>query len=111
MTQQGPESDWKVFRELREAALQRFCRRALAGVDRLLHDEAGTDYDRYVAIARWLHERDQEMKAAFDDPRRSMMLLHLHVIASLGLLEPGELEQFTPETVRSVEAVLRSDDD
>lgn len=111
MTQQGPEPEWQVFRELREAALQRFCRRALAGVDRLLRDEAGTDYDRYVAIARWLHERDQEMKAAFDNPRRSMLLLHLHVIASLGLLEPGELERFAPETVRSVEAVLQSDHD
>lgn len=111
MTQQGPEAEWKVFREVREAALQRFCRRALAGVDRLLRDEAGTDYDRYVAIARWLYERDQEMKTAFDGPRRSMMLLHLHVMAKLGLLEPGELARFAPETIRSVEAVLRSDDD
>lgn len=111
MAQRGPESDWKVFRELREVALQRFCRRALETVDRLLRDEAGTDYDRYVAIDRWLHDKNQEMKVAFADPRRSMMLLHLHVIASLGLLEPAELARFSPETVRSVEAVLRDDDD
>jgi hypothetical protein len=30
-----PESDWKVFRELREVALDRFCRRVLEEIEPL----------------------------------------------------------------------------
>jgi len=37
-----PESDWKRFRELRELALERFCRRVLAELEPFMRDTART---------------------------------------------------------------------
>jgi hypothetical protein len=36
------ESDWRIFRELHDVALERFCRRVLEGVERLSADSAKT---------------------------------------------------------------------
>ena len=106
-----PESDWKVFRELREVALQRFCSRIFDTLDQMRKNESGTHYERYVELYRWLHDRNDEMDAAFSDVRRSTMVLHLSTIASLGLLERGELERFTPETRRIVESLMQVEGD
>ena len=85
-----PESDWKVFRELREAALQRFCKRVLDEVPRIAHDRALNHHDRYG--------EDKQLAHAFDNASRSRMIDQLVMIHALDLLSPSDLERFTPET-------------
>jgi hypothetical protein len=65
------EADWKVFRELRAIALERFCERALSEVARLAADtEKKSNHERYLAVYRLLEKRDGELAAAFNDFRR-----------------------------------------
>ena len=108
MANRIPESDWKVFRELREVALQRFCSRIFETLDRMRQNESGTYHERYIELYGWLHDRNGEMAEAFDDLRRSTMLLRLSVIDSLGLLEPEELERFTPGTREAVDSLTQN---
>jgi len=92
-----------VFRELREVALERFCRRVLENVDRFRQDDSRSFNERYSALHRWLQDRDEKIASAFNDPRRSRMLQQLAVIASLDLLVPDEMARFSNSTRETVE--------
>jgi hypothetical protein len=103
-----PESDWKVFRELRETALQRFCKRILDEVVRIRDDQSRSYHERYLALCGWLGDRDQEMAEAFNNPRRSQMLWQLASIITLELLEVDELSRFSSTTREKVELFTKS---
>ena len=42
-----PEADWKTFRELREVALDRYCRDVLKEVQQIASDKALTHHERF----------------------------------------------------------------
>ena len=44
-----PEVDWKAFRKLREAALERFCERILGEVSQIVSEPEKTSHARYLA--------------------------------------------------------------
>ncbi len=96
------ESEWKLFRQLQEVALDRFCQRALSEVCTLAADTGKTNHERYLAVFKLLERRDRELADAFNDPRRSTALRQLACLRSLGLLTEGEFARFRPETRASV---------
>lgn len=98
-----PESDWKVFRKVREAALERFCRRILEEIQEISAKSEMSWHERYLGVWKLLKRRDSRLGNAFNDPRRSVMMIQLSVIVSLGLLEPDEIAQFSEETRERVE--------
>lgn len=98
-----PESDWLRFRELRELALERFCRRVLDELEPLMRDTARTYHERYAEISRTLKDRDRELSHAFDDPRRSRMIQQLAAMYVHGFVEPAELAAFTVDTRTAIE--------
>ena len=102
-----PESDWKVFRSLREVALERFCKRVLDEVARFTTDTSQSHHERYLELFHWLGERNEELARAFDDPRRSRMLWQLAAIYVDGLLESEELARFTPQTRERVQLLAK----
>src|SRR5437867_8709064 len=92
------ESDWKLFRQLRPIALERFCERVLAEIDRIASDGSETSHERYLAVFKLIEQRDKELAGAFDDFRRSTALYQLACIHSQGLLTDEEMGRFTAET-------------
>lgn len=102
-----PESDWKIFRELRELALDRFCKRVLEELEPARQDSSRSPHERYLEVFRLLRDRDDELAHAFNDPRRSRMMVQLSAIHAYGLLEPEEFERFTPQTRATVESFAR----
>ena len=108
MTSDVPESDWKVFRDLREVALDRFCKDVLEELHRVLLDGSRGHHERYLVVYRLLQDRDEKLARAFNNPRRSMMMWQLAAIHALGLLTPDELSGFTPETRQAVESSGRN---
>jgi hypothetical protein len=104
---QFPESDWKTFRELRDLALERFCKRALDDLASVLTKRSSRHHERYLEAYRLLRARDKELARAFDDPRRSRMLTQLLAIYAYGLLEPQELGRFTAQTRSTIEGLAK----
>jgi hypothetical protein len=96
------EADWKVFRQFRVVALERFCRRALEEVSRLASGTDNSAHERYLAVFRLIEQRDRELADAFDAARRSTALRQLALIRSHGLLTEEEMGRFTPETREAV---------
>ena len=93
--QNFPESDWKAFRELREKALERFCKRVLDEIAIIQGDESRSCHNRYLAVFELLGDRDRQLTNAFDTPRRSRMIIHLAAMAADGLIAPNELGRFS----------------
>jgi hypothetical protein len=100
------ESEWKLFRQLREVALDRFCQRVLSEVARLASEGGKSSHDRYLAVFQLLGRRDKELADAFDGPRRSTALRQLASIQYHELLTDEEFARFRPETRDSVRALL-----
>jgi hypothetical protein len=100
------ESDWKLFRKLRELALERFCERVLAEIGNLSSDSGQSYHERYLAVFNLVRERDKELEASFDEPRRSTALQQLALIRSYALLDDEEFSRFRLETRESVSVIL-----
>ena len=98
-----PESDWKAFRKLREVTIQRFCQRVFDELEQLRENGAKTSYERYLDVHRLLQTRDEELGIAFDNPRRSQMMVQLAAIYAHELLEPEEFARFSTFTRQAVE--------
>ena len=107
MVRDVPDSDWKRFRELRERALELFCKRIFAELEPLVQNEARTYHERYLDVVHLLKQRDRDLARAFDDPRRSHMIEQLAAMRASGLVEAGELELFTASTRTAVEAFAK----
>ncbi len=100
-----PESDWKLFRELREVALERLCERILDDAKDVISDSASSHHERFGRLFGLIRDQNNDIARAFDGPKRSSMLAHLGVIHSLGLLEPGDLARFSVKTRETVESL------
>ena len=59
------EPDWQVFRRLQPIALERFCARVLAEIGRIAADDRKNSHERYLAIYKLIHERDEQLADAF----------------------------------------------
>ncbi len=92
-----PESDWKIFRKLRKAALERFCKRVMEELVSICTNEYLTSHERYLAAWKLLKKRDKEVSLMFDDLRRSTMLQQLQNITVSGLLTHEEIREFNED--------------
>ena len=99
------ESDWKVFRKLRELALERYCQRVLKDVRRLVDKDSGSYHERYLKLWKLLRNRDKTLGLCFDDPRRSQAFIQLTNIVEQDLLTEDELNQFGDETRDQIEFI------
>lgn len=105
------ESDWRIFRELRKVALDRFSQGVLDEVARLTTGPAGTAHERYLAVVKLIQERDKKFDSTFDTPRRSTALEQLAVFQYHKLLTLEELNRLSAESrdvVDSLVALFRS---
>jgi hypothetical protein len=105
MTEGVPEADWKVFREIREEALQRFCARTREEVAGLCAEPARRPHDRYRDVVQLLRDRDRELAGAIDDLRRSRMHLQLAAMVSLDLLRDEELQRLSSPTLERLRLI------
>ncbi|MDA8205306.1 MAG: hypothetical protein M0Z36_04495 [Thermaerobacter sp.] len=97
-----PEPDWRVFKEIRAVALDRFSRRILNECRTLCDDDAVSAHEHYLKLYELIHKRDEEMGQAFDDLRRSTAIYCLMTMWQLGLVTQAELNRFSPDTVHLV---------
>lgn len=104
--QEIKEPDWKVLRRVHSLALERFCERVLAEIDRVSRDGAKGHHARYLQIFRIIPQRDREIAGLFDNPRRSHALTMLAETRSEGLLTEDEFSSLNPETRGAIQILL-----
>ena len=100
------EADWKVLRRIHPLALERYCERVLAEIERVTHNSTQSTHQRYLEIFKIIEQRDREMSSIFNDPKRSNALTMLARIRAAGMLTEDEFSSLSPETRSAVELLL-----
>ena len=100
------EADWKVLRRVHPLALERYCERVLAEIERITHNRGHSTHQRYLDIFKIIEQRDREMARIFDDPKRSNSLTMLARMRSDGLLTEDEFASLSPETRSAIEMLM-----
>jgi len=82
MSRDIPERDWKVFREIHRVARERFCERVLSEIASASFAPDQGAHERYLKVFEIVRDKDKELGALFDNPRRSSALgqLCIHYI-------------------------------
>jgi hypothetical protein len=93
-----PETDWKIFRQLHEVWLDRYCSKVNDETKRLLSKPGLRPYDRYLELYKFIRDKDKELGSAFDDFRRSTARLQIRIIKNLGVITDEELNRFSEST-------------
>jgi hypothetical protein len=93
-----PEADWKIFRQLHEVWLERYCAKVNDGLKRLLSQPGLSSHERYLEIYRFIRDKDKELGFAFNDFRRSTATLQIRIIKNLGVITDQELARFSEAT-------------
>jgi len=101
-----PESDWKLVRKFHDLALERFCQRVLADIERIQAVATRTAHVRYLEIFKLIEAQDQEIEWIFNDLSRSNAMEHLCALRTRGLLAEAEFALLSQETQDQVKAFL-----
>jgi len=96
------ERDWKLLRELKPVALDRFCDRILRRAAAITTEPGLTNHQRYIKMWDLIQEQNEEMALAFDDLRRSTAFLKILQIHRIGLFTEEEFAGFSEQTRKQV---------
>lgn len=92
------EADWKVFKKIKQKAVDAFCQQALEDFQAIIDDESVSVHDRYLKLYKKVKNRDKEMTQLFDQGHsRSKAPLQLLSIRSAGLADEKLLEQLSDQ--------------
>ena len=101
------ESDWKHLRQLQPIALDRFCSRILAEIQKASSDPKKTSHQRYLTVYKLVKDRDYELGKIFNDLKRSNAMGKLFQMRRASLLTDEEWSGFSDE-IRSVFARIEN---
>ena len=95
------ESDWKLFKKVKESALEKFCAEALSGIDEAMNKEDGSFHGKYLNVYRLIENADNKLSLLFDGHSRSKAVIQLMLMRREGLVTDSELEGMSEEFVKS----------
>lgn len=101
-----PESDWKIVRKLHDLALERFCQRVLADIERINSVTTQKARTRYLEIFKLIEAQDKEIEWIFNDLCRSNAMEHLCALRTRGLLAETEFALLSREIQDQVKSFL-----
>ena len=101
------ESDWKVFKIIKEKAIERFCIMALNEAEEVIKNENDKPHNKYLLLYKLLQNRDKQMQLLFDDHRRSKAQIQLLAIRGEGLAGPDLLEKLSVEFLDATDPIKK----
>jgi hypothetical protein len=110
MSRSISERDWKVFRELRQVALERLCDKTLTEAKAEIERPGKSSHEKYLTLYKLIEDRDDDVARGFNDFRRSTALMQIGIIHSMGLFTGEELRRFSSETIQIIEMYARIPD-
>lgn len=91
------DSDWKIFKKIKEKALDKYCERALEHVEKTIWNSDATNQERFLALFDFMQESNTKLGDIFDAHSRSRAFFQLLLMRREGLVEDEDLEGLTEE--------------
>jgi len=91
------ESDWKIFKEIKDRAIAKFCTSALNEFREAMDNEESHIHERYLLNYKLVENRDKKMALLFDGHSRSKAWLQLLAIRGEGIADEGLLAELSEE--------------
>lgn len=91
------ESDWKIYKELREIALERYCKRSLEKVRKIIDENIGDSEERFLTMTREAHHLHKHFGHLFDDFRRLTAIRQLSIYYADELLTHDEISRLSED--------------
>lgn len=91
------ESDWKIFKQIKEKAIEKFCDSALSEYESIIKNNKEKSQETYLLLYRTVIDRDKHMALLFDGHSRSKAPFHLLAIRNEGLADETLLNKLSPE--------------
>ena len=91
------ESDWRVFRDLHGALMERFCERVLEEVAQAANNAKQDASKRFSTVARLMRERAKDLNDLADHRRSTAFLIIARMYNREKLFLPDEFERFSHE--------------
>jgi hypothetical protein len=92
------ESDWKQFKKIKEAALERFCATILSDVSEGLGcKDIPTNHGKYIYLYRLIENYDKQIALLFHDHSRSKATIQLLMLRQEGLVSDADVQGLSNE--------------
>ena len=97
------ESDWKIFKKIKENAISLFCERALEEFDEAINRNKNNPHNRYLLLYELVQNRDKQMQLLFDDHSRSKAAIQLIAIRGEKLADESLLSKLSDEFLEATD--------
>ena len=91
------ESDWKVFTDIKDKAIEKYCTLALEESQKVISDQKEHVHNRYLLLYKLLQNRNKQMSLLFDGHSRSKAWIQLIAIRSEGLADETLISKLSDE--------------
>ena len=91
------ESDWKIFKKIKDKAIDNFCTNTLAELREVINDDNQSAHERYLLNYKLVNNRDKQMGLLFDGHSRSKAPLQLLAIRREGLADEELVSKLSEE--------------
>ena len=100
------ESDWKVFNEIKEKAIERFCQQCFDEFEEIINDKNERILNNFMLLTKLVQNRDKQLTLFFEPHSRSKAKIQLIAIRSEGLVDESLLKKLSEEFLKSTEPDL-----
>ena len=90
-------SDWKMFKEIKDKAIERFCEIALSEFREAMDKKDEHIHNRYLLNFKLVQNRDKKMSLLFDGHSRSKAPLQLLAIRREGFADEDLVAKLSEE--------------
>ena len=91
------ESDWKIFKEIKEQAIDKFCKDALDEFNEVINKNPNCAHNRYLYLYKLVQNKNKEMGLLFDGHSRSKANLQLFAMRMNNVANESLIKQLTSE--------------
>jgi hypothetical protein len=91
------EANWKIFKQIRERALEKFCLRCLDEFKAIAENDELSPHERYRLNYQTVRDRDKTLVNIFDGLSRSSAHIQLMLIRREGLADQDLIAQLSAQ--------------
>jgi predicted MarR family transcription regulator len=91
------EANWKIFKQIKERALEKFCLRCLDEFKMIVENDELSPHERYCLHYQTVRDRDKTLANIFDGLSRSSAHIQLMLIRREGLADQDLIAQLSAQ--------------